>query len=43
MNGDAHLTVHGVTAEEWTTRYGVEMFSHPCSECGRTLVAEALR
>ena len=29
--------VYGVTAEEWTARYGVEPFSHPCGECGRTL------
>lgn len=29
------LVVHGVTAEEWTKRYGVEPFSHPCEDCGR--------
>lgn len=37
MSGDAHLTVHGVTVEQWTARYGIEPFSHPCSECGRVL------
>lgn len=36
MNGKARLVVHGITAEEWMARYGVEPFSHPCSECGRT-------
>lgn len=35
MNGKARLIVHGVTAEEWTARYGVEPFSHPCFDCGR--------
>jgi len=28
--------VYGVTAEAWTKRYGVQAFSHPCSDCGRT-------
>lgn len=31
------LFVHGITTAEWTRRYGVEPFSHPCSECGRVL------
>lgn len=29
------LYVHGVTAEEWSARYGIDVFTHPCSECGR--------
>lgn len=29
--------VHGVTAEEWTARYGIDAFTWPCSECGRPL------
>ncbi len=33
MNGKPRLIVHGITVEEWTARYGVEPFSHPCSEC----------
>jgi hypothetical protein len=37
MNGKPRLIVHGATAEEWTERYGVEPFSHPCSRCGRVL------
>jgi hypothetical protein len=37
MSGDAHLTVHGISVERWTARYGIKPFSHPCSECGRVL------
>jgi hypothetical protein len=33
----SYLTVIGVTAAQWTNRYGVEAFSHPCSECGAML------
>jgi hypothetical protein len=29
--------VYGVTAEAWADRYGIEVFSHPCIECGRVL------
>lgn len=29
------LFIHGVTAEAWATRHRIEVFSHPCSECGR--------
>lgn len=25
--------VHGVSAEAWSRRWGVEIFTHPCSEC----------
>jgi len=35
MNGKPRFVVHGVTAEQWTRRFGIEAFSHPCSECGR--------
>ena len=31
------LYAHGITAEQWTKRYGVLPFSHPCSECNRML------
>lgn len=37
MNGNPRLIVHGVTADEWTQRYGVEPYSHPCSRCGLVL------
>lgn len=37
MNGHPRFIVHGATAAEWTSRYGVEPFQHPCSECGRLL------
>lgn len=37
MNGHPRLYVLGVTVAEWTARYGVEPFTHPCSDCGRTL------
>jgi hypothetical protein len=37
MNGAVRLIVFGISAARWTERYGVEPFSHPCSECGRTL------
>ena len=33
----ARFIIYGVTAEEWTARYGIEPFSHPCSECGQML------
>lgn len=29
------LFVHGVTVEEWTKRWGVEPFTHPCYVCQR--------
>ncbi len=35
MNGRPRFYVFGVTAEAWSRRYGIEVFSHPCSECGR--------
>lgn len=35
MNGKPRLYVHGITAEEWTRRYGVQPFSYPCHDCGR--------
>lgn len=28
------LYVHGVSAEEWCARYGLEAVSAPCSGCG---------
>lgn len=28
------LIVHGVTAEEWSERYGLDPFTHPCCICG---------
>lgn len=31
--GKPRLIIHGVSAEEWTRRYGVEPFSHPCYTC----------
>lgn len=31
------LYIYGVTAEEWTRRFGVEPFSHPCYVCARVL------
>ena len=31
------LTVYGVSAAEWTMRYGIEPFSSPCGDCGRIL------
>jgi len=34
---EGRLYVHGVSAERWTARYGVEPFSHPCSQCGEML------
>lgn len=37
MNDRVRLFVFGATAAEWTARYGVDSFSHPCSECGRVL------
>ena len=30
------LDVHGVTVAQWTARFGVEPFSHPCA-CGAML------
>lgn len=35
MNGKPRFYVHGISAEAWSKRYGVEAFSYPCSECGR--------
>lgn len=37
MNGKPRLYVHGVSAEAWTKRFGVEPFDAPCSKCGRAL------
>jgi len=37
MNGEPVFLVYGATTEEWTARYGVEPFSHPCDECGAML------
>ena len=37
-NDEVRLCIHGVTAEEWTDRHGVEPFAHPCFECGRMLM-----
>jgi len=37
MIGEAKLIVYGVTAEQWTARYGVQPYSHPCSRCGLVL------
>lgn len=34
MNGKPRLVVHGVTAEAWCERWGCEVFTAPCSECG---------
>ena len=34
MNGKPRLFVHGVTPEAWSARYGVEVFTYPCSACG---------
>jgi hypothetical protein len=31
------LLVVGVTAEQWTARYGVKPYSHACGRCGRVL------
>ena len=31
------LLIYGIAAEEWTARYGVEPFSHPCASCGQIL------
>ena len=35
------LAVHGITAEHWAARYGIEPFSHPCHESGATLSTTA--
>ena len=35
MNNKPRFFIYGITAEEWTRRWGVEAFSYPCSECGR--------
>lgn len=37
MNGRPRFYVYGVTAETWAARHRIEIFSHPCLECGRTL------
>lgn len=29
------MIVHGITAEAWAKRWGIQPFSYPCSECGR--------
>ncbi len=34
--GVPRLTVvKGITAKAWAKRYGIEIFTHPCSDCGR--------
>ncbi len=35
MNDRPRLYVHGITAEAWAKRFGIEVFTHPCSDCGR--------
>jgi hypothetical protein len=35
MTGEPRLYVHGVTAKEWADRHRIEVFSHPCIDCGR--------
>ena len=37
MNDANRFYVYGVTPEAWAKRYGIEVFSHPCFECGRVL------
>jgi len=32
------LRIHGVTAEAWASRYGLEPSVYPCSECGAPCV-----
>lgn len=29
------LIIHGISTERWSQRYGIEAFTHPCSECAR--------
>ncbi len=28
------FTIYGVPTESWAKRFGIEVFTHPCSECG---------
>lgn len=35
MNGRPRFIVHGVAAEAWAARWGIAIFTAPCSECGR--------
>jgi hypothetical protein len=35
VNGKPRFIVHGVTAEAWSKRWGVSIFEHPCTSCGR--------
>lgn len=37
MNGRARLFVHGVSAKAWAKFHRIEIFSYPCSDCGRVL------
>lgn len=37
MNDQPRLIVHGATVAEWTRRFGIQPFSHPCYVCGRLL------
>jgi hypothetical protein len=37
VNGRARLFVYGVSAEAWADYHRIQIFSHPCSECGRML------
>lgn len=37
MNGSVRLYVHGISAQEWTRRFGIEPFSYPCYVCARVL------
>jgi hypothetical protein len=37
VRGEPRLLLHGVSAEDWTARWGVEPFTHPCSKCGEPL------
>jgi hypothetical protein len=37
MNTCVRLLVHGVSAETWTKRYGIEPLTYPCHGCGRPL------
>ncbi len=34
---DRFLRVMGISPEAWASRYGLEVFSAPCPECGRSL------
>ncbi len=37
LSTEGRLYVPGATAEQWTKRYGIEPFTHPCGDCGRPL------